>query len=415
MTSAFGLQIAIVLGALAWKGQRLRRSGQFIPASGVGSTILVALAALTLTLLLHLPPGHRGGPRGLVAHLVQLGQNTTLIATFAALQLLYLGYHPEQGRRYSGRWEILIAGSVVAVLTALTCWAVLTNNSLSYSLATLHRPVVAAFFLLPTAYVLYAAGCHAVYGLRYATQSQSWTRAGALGLTATGITLLFAATALRAFITLSTVTGNGFPIGLRETASGLISIGNPSVACGLVVPLVASRVTAGLTRMRARRLFRELEPLWTLLSWTYPELVRPAHPAPLAADQATRPATSGTGPTGQAGSPSIGFLAANRRTECRDGLSMLRPYLIGEQPTPADSRVARAVREIADTTADITTSVTALSVTALSVTDPSVNPGPGNAGRRAAYLADTRQLVAISRALTSRDLSWCTTNTKEHV
>jgi hypothetical protein len=94
---------------------------------------------------------------------------------------------------------------------------------------------------------------------------------------------------------------------------------------------------------------------------------------------------------------------------------MLRPYLIGEQPTPADSRVARAVREIADTTADITTSVTALSVTALSITDPSVNPGPGNAGRRAAYLADTRQLVAISRVLQTRDLSWCMTNTKEHV
>lgn len=396
MTSTFVLQIAIVFGALAWKGQRLRRSRQFVPDSGIPWAIIAGLAALTLTLILHLPEGHLGGPRGLVPHLIQFGQNATLVATFVALQMLYTGCRAEEGRRYSGRWEIVIASSVLAVMAGITVWAVFTDNSLSYSPGSLHRPIVAVFFLLPTVYVLYAAGSQIVYALWYAVQSRSCPRAASLGLIALGMSLLFGAIVLRGWITVNAVSGRGFAVELRETASFLISIGNPTVAIGLVTPLVARRIAATLSRIQAGRMYRELEPLWLLLSWTFPEVVRPQLPASPAISDPGEPEIEL-----EPDRPTIGFLATGRRTVCRDGFGLLRPYLVGETHIPENSRVGRAVREIAAAKVPIPLAT-------------SVN-GEGSPDRRNAYRADTRELLAVARALRSRDLSWCRTSMREHV
>lgn len=385
MTSAFILQICIVLGALAWRGQRLRSSREFVPASGVRWTIIVALAALTVSLILHLPPGQPGGPHGLVAHLVQLGQNATLISTFAALQLLHLGYWPEDGRRYCGRWEMAIVAAILAVLTMLTAWAVITGDSLSYSAAALRRPVVAVFFLLPTLYLVYAAGSQVAYGVLYAVQSRSRLRAAALILTSIGMLFLLGACALRGFITVSAVTGHGFPDELRKIATVFIGIGNPAVAIGMVTPLIVRH----LRRMQSRNQFNDLEPLWNLLTWTFPELVRPPLPDAPEAGPPTHAVMLES--DGRSRRPSIGFLAAGRRSECLDGYILIRPYLAGQRPVRAGSRIEQAVREISAVTA----------------TEGGATPGETAS-------SDPRQLVAVSRALKSRDLSWCQPIVREH-
>ena len=394
MTSSLALQIAIVLGALAWKGQRLRASRQFIPATGATYAVVVALVACTLNVVLDLR-GHRDGSQGLGEHLAQLAQNASLLATFFALQVLYLGYQREEGRRYSGRWEVTIVVGIFFVQTALTGWAVATGTSLYYSATGLRRPAGAVFFFLPTLYVLYATASQVVCGLRYAMQSKSRTRATALALTSFGVSLLFAATTVRTGDALRTVSGAGFSVSLRQTASSVIEIGRTTSAAGLVLPVVVSRLIAVINRVRAGKRFHDLEPLWILLTWAYPELKGPARP--------TSVAMSGhewifqTGGAGSGAPRTVSFLATSRLTECRDGYTMLRPYLNGDQDLPENDRVARAVHEIITTARDAV---------------PAANSGDADPKRWRADLTDCH-LVAISRALKSSDLSWC--NTKEHV
>ena len=149
MTNAYVLELAIVVGAFAWKGGDTRLERRYGPSNSLYWTVAIALLGLVLTVMLGVRSDSVERPIGL---LLQLGQNFTLVATLVALQVLYLGFEPEPGRRHSGRREVGLAGLILAVMTIITGWAIVTGHSLQYSASGLHSPIVATFFFLPTLY-----------------------------------------------------------------------------------------------------------------------------------------------------------------------------------------------------------------------------------------------------------------------
>ena len=162
----------------------------------------------------------------------------------------------------------------------------------------------------------------------------------------------------------------------------LITVGNPALAIGLSYAALTGRLIAGFRWWRAYQLHRDLDPLWRLVRWTFPELIQPPAPTdgtpfPESARFTRRPMT---------------YIATRRRTECRDGYNRLQPFLKGICVAEKQIRVHRAVEELK-----------ACSVLALEA----INTDGPDGQRRDSFDEDTRRLVAISRALRKRDLSWC--------
>ncbi len=380
--SAVGVQLAIILAALAWKGLQLRQERDFIPDTGVRWTVAIALATLILTLLLDIPAQSADGPHSIATHLIQLGQNATIIATLLSLQLLYLDFRAPAGRRHSGQREILLAGTVLAIMAVIIANAIARNETVHYAPDALRRPEVATFYLTGLAYIIYADIAQVVYGLRYATRARSAMRRIALTITAIGMLLLLAASTLRAGLAISVLLGRGFSFPVQHGASWLITVGNPVLAIGLSYPVLAGRLIAGFRWWRAYRLHRDLDSLWWLVRWTFPELIQPpaptdGEPPPKSTRFTRRPMT---------------YIATRRRTECRDGYNQLQSSLNGVGPPSRQSRVRRAVGELMACSAP---ALMALSSDGM------------DARGRDSFDEDTRQLVAISRALRARDLSWC--------
>jgi hypothetical protein len=393
MISTMFFEFGIVIAALAWKGQRLRdpHTRRFIPISGIRWTMVLAFVAVSLSLEQLIPD--TDAPGEWLTYLAEYLHDVAVIAIFVALQVLYLGYQPEKGRWWSGRTEVRAAGSVLLVVAGITFWAAVTQSPIRFNQENLRRPVIAAFYLVPTVYILYAEISQVAYGVYYAIRHRSWVRSSALLLAATGMALLFVATAMRGWLMVAGVAGGPFSVKSQHIASTLITVGNIIVAAGLVLPVPAAGALAASRRWRARRLYKLLEPLWWLVRYAFPELIRPAAPT----ENTGAAGDTGGGPSSESPrreldrKPTPEFLATGRRTECRGGYQMLQPYLSGAEAVP-DIRVEKAVAELAAT---------------LPRRVPQLSTYGSAPDSRAAWRADTRQLVAVSRALRTRDLSWC--------
>ncbi|MYZ37865.1 MULTISPECIES: MAB_1171c family putative transporter [unclassified Streptomyces] len=269
----------------------------------------------------------------------------------------------------------LLIGVLIALLVAMIATpATLRDHTLSTPYMA--EPAIACFYIIGNAYFVYAyltSGFWALYCARMASWHLAFgLRTMTLGLFGLAITSVNRVVwvCLRIGEPGSHSTFNMVNWAMNDWALGIVLIGvcySASVQLILHLRSVAHH----------RRMYRDLTPLWQVLSAAYPELVLNREPA---ISPWTRFRLRGT---------HVRFY--RRLIECRDGLVRLSPYLMQVAPDadlargPAD-QLARHINDALALKPATEDPHTALSAARIALP-------PGND-----LSADARELIAISRA-----------------
>lgn len=277
-------------------------------------------------------------------------QNCSLAVGFCAVMVFFLlsasGTRFDSGlhkQRLPARvwWEsavVLVVCAVLAVAMARTP-APLQEGAYPSSGrlqdAALGRPEVVAFYLVAVGYFAYAATCSAVWAARYGRESSVRARIG-LWMAAAGMVLFGVASACRGLYVGLRGLGMTAPAPVTNVATVLIDLGATLWIAGLLAVGIAARGAALRVRLRHRRAFHALRPLWEPLHAAFPEDALDDHarrePGRLWRDRLS---------PGQ-----LHREYWRRSVECRDGLSKLSPWLrdVGYSSADPPGEQAAAVR-----------------------------------------------------------------------
>lgn len=203
-------------------------------------------------------------------------QNCSLAVGFCAVMVFFLlsasGTRFDSGlhkQRLPARvwWEsavVLVVCAVLAVAMARTP-APLQEGAYPSSGrlqdAALGRPEVVAFYLVAVGYFAYAATCSAVWAARYGRESSVRARIG-LWMAAAGMVLFGVASACRGLYVGLRGLGMTAPAPVTNVATVLIDLGATLWIAGLLAVGIAARGAALRVRLRHRRAFHALRPLW---------------------------------------------------------------------------------------------------------------------------------------------------------
>ncbi|WP_172385640.1 MAB_1171c family putative transporter [Streptomyces sp. MNP-20] len=353
----------VLATATAWKLYQLSRAPRNLGLRWLTLCVVCATAAYPLG---------TDSARVTIDGLFSIGATKLLIdilylGMLCTLMLFYLhsaGDVPAVRRR--ARWEVagflaVVIGIVTAAVTA-PHHAVLWN---SFESADMTVPQVAIFYLEIGLYMLYSISVSCRRTHRYARMSSGTAAVGLWAATA-GLLGMAVSTSFRTAFVIFRSQGGAVPAWLTIASSGLLVASLPVFVLGVTWPGAQSRYAACRLWLEHRRVYRDLEPLWRLLSSTYPDTVLP--------EEGWRWRSN--------------FRYARRVIECRDGLLRISPHLsfagpVLESMAPEDL----AVR---------------LQHAAVAVRRGQAHVPPGRPlaiSRHNDLTAEVKQLVALSRAL----------------
>ncbi|WP_405656279.1 MAB_1171c family putative transporter [Streptomyces sp. RK9] len=300
----FCLALAI---ATAWKLYQVSRAPRSLPLRWL--TLCLACAAVPYLLISD--SGRAGVDGALGDGAAKLLADVLFLGMSYCLMVFYL-YSADEGpaTRRRVRLEGLGLLGFVAVITIAAATAP-RDSALrsSFEGADMTIPQVAAFYLGLGVYLMYAyiVSCRRTH--RYARMSSGHEAVG-LWLATVGLLGHIGATAVRSGFAVVRTQGVAVADWLTLSSGVLLVVSTPVFVLGVTWPGAHSRLTAWRVRRHHRRVHRQLEPLWLLLSTTYPDTV---FPAPARGRRAHRAYT-------------------RRVVECRDGLVRISPHLRREIP-----------------------------------------------------------------------------------
>jgi hypothetical protein len=279
-----------------------------------GLSYLFGLAAGTAHAVLGLEPI----TWRLIQHLVQLVTGYSLIVFY-----LYSALDGREARRRA-LWHAvpLVAAAVIMIVATAVMPAELHDAAAALTSGRPGGPVsvpsVALLYLTVNFYRAYAFATALLWTRRYARGAEPRLRHGlaiaSLGLAATVLSL-------SAFVAANIVrwTGGVMPRTILMTAMVMLVLGYVVFLIGVAYPAAVMRLAALRVWWQHRRVYRQLNPLWTVLHREFPE------------DALERVPTS---PLRDA----LSLRGVHRRyyrrvIECRDGLVRISPYLgtLGER------------------------------------------------------------------------------------
>ncbi|MEU9375751.1 MAB_1171c family putative transporter [Streptomyces sp. NPDC048255] len=281
---------------------------------------LQAVTYCILCACLSFPMGLRsvaGDVDGMVgAGTTKLVQNVLLLGTAYWLMCFYLqsASDPRSGRRRA-RIEVIPLLVTAVVITAATLATPRAARTHVYATADMRVPGVTVFYLAAGVYLTYALAMALWWTLRYVRTTHGPLAVG-LRLVALSLACMVGAGALRAVLALVRAGGGTVPPVVITSVKLLLDLAIPLFVVGVIYPGAAGRLTALRLRLRHRRTYRRLTPLWTALHAAFPE--NALHQAP---SGGWRDWPARLNPRG-----------AHRRyyrrvVECRDGLVRLSPHL----------------------------------------------------------------------------------------
>jgi hypothetical protein len=366
------LTAALLLLAVLWKVYQLFQAPQDRALRAVTACLLCTAGSFSTGL----PAENKALNTLAGTGASSLASNVLLLGAVYGLLSFYL--YSATGRRRASRrarLEALPLMMTLIVITLATISAPAGVRGRPYGTADLHTPQVAVFFVAAQLYLVYALTTAAWWTGRYARMSQKPVNIG-LWLTASSLTGMAAANALRVAMDLIAWHGSAAPAVLNQGGALLFALAVPAFVVGLSYPGVMLRLAAFRIWRQHRRTYRCLRPLWQLLHEAFPE------------DSLHRQ------PTG-AWREDLTIRGVHRRyyrriIECRDGLVRVSPYLAHQ-----DVRDGATSEVLADHLRSALRSRAAgehVPGHAVAVALP----------REDSLDADARQLVALSDALTTR-------------
>ncbi|MFF2045923.1 MAB_1171c family putative transporter [Kitasatospora sp. NPDC058170] len=322
----------LVIGSV-WKTIDLVRA----PHDKVLRMLVCCLSLLAAGELLSFPEFSGAIDRWTVTGVNKILFNGLYMAGLAALILFFVSAVPGERARYLRRvrFDLALLGGVLLVIAVLL--AVTPESIRGHTLGTPHmaRPSIALFYLVGNSYFIYAYLASGLWTLRFARMAALHLAVG-LRIVALGLLGMTVSAVGRIVLVCARIGQPGshqffnqLNWSLTDWSMGLMLVGISYSACLQLLAHLRSVV-------RHRRMYRELTPLWTVLSGAYPELVLHQEPA------GSRRSRWWIRRTHER--------FYRRLIECRDGLVRLSPYLVQVAPTadlaclPAD-QLARYIAE----------------------------------------------------------------------
>lgn len=186
----------------------------------------------------------------------------------------------------------------------------------------------AFFFLIASGYLAYGL-LQCVRSIRRFLRMADGYLKVSLLILITGLILLAVGSLTQIIYVLSSLLWGVSLLGLMQVSTILSLIGLVAFLVGISYPMLYARSRAIVAGLRRRRRYRELEPLWTLVTWAVPGVVLPGH----GGDQLKSTPT---------------VLFERRIVEIRDGLTQLSPLLSQEFDAAPDADRAALLREAVD-------------------------------------------------------------------
>lgn len=365
--------------ALAWKLHHLYRHPSSAPLRAFTLCLVFACASYPLV--------SSGGASYVDALAGQgtakLGRTVLALAGSYSLMCFYLysAADAAAGRRRA-RWEGVVV--LLMIAAALITAGYVPTSAFVGDFATADRavPQLMVFYVIVDLYLFYVLAMATWWTCVYARKSSRpyavglWTAAAGLSGQVIACAVRLAILALRWWTghvpdTLTTGTG-AFPL-----------LAGVAFTAGITYPAACTRVMAIRLWLRHRRLHRQLEPLWLLLTRAYPETVLHTTTA------------SGTAWGGLRG---VHLRCHRRIIECRDGLVRISPHI--SRRALADPSGAAGPVVLA---AELRRAARAVEQGLPACYEPVLLAVPSHG----AVDADVQQLVALSLALGERSDAIC--------
>jgi hypothetical protein len=292
--------------ALAWRIYQLQRAPRELPVWAVAVTI----AGVFGSFLCQQKAISDALDELVVRGAGRLLNNVLLSAGLCSLLIFFLGSTLGPRRYRRAAFEMIpLAAAIALMCTALAITPAKARGD-SLSGTVVHIPGVALFYL--------GAGSYLIYGLiacvwwigRYYRTADHHLRIG-LRLSGIGLSLCAVGGILRALFVVAWIVGPSMAV-LLSIGIALVILGTMLFIVGLSYPGVQARFAALLRRRRHRRHYQQLNPLWTLLTKAYPDIVLRAGPRR---------------PFDRLRPHNVHRRYYRRVIEIRDGLVQLSPYL----------------------------------------------------------------------------------------
>ncbi|MEI5101845.1 MAB_1171c family putative transporter [Streptomyces sp. PmtG] len=346
--------------AAVWKLYQLSRTPESRPLRWL--TLCLSCAAASMAMPGSTPTldaAFGTGTAKLLLNVLTLGMTCCLMVFY----LYAVGEGPATRRRARREATVLlvVCGALTADAVTAPDDAVLRST---FESADMTVPQVGAFYGTVGLYMLYTLVVSGCRTRRYAHLSHGSAAVGLWTATA-GLVGMVVSTGCRTGFVAHRAAGGGVPHWLTVATGTLLLFSTPVFVLGVTWPGARSRAAAWRLWLRHRRAYRELEPLWRLLSAAFPGTVLPE--------------------TARRGGP-VHRRYARRVVECRDGLVRIGPHLGGGNVEPPSAgelavRLRRAAAAVRGGRAE------SRPVAPLAV------PWLGDRG------AEVEELVALSRAL----------------
>jgi hypothetical protein len=321
------VSMTVVFGAaLAWRIYQLQRAPRRLPLWAVTVTVAgVSGSSLCQQKVVSDALDHVSFPGA-----GRLLNNVLLSVALCSLLVFFLGSAPGPGKYRRVAWELVPLGAVITLMCVALASTPPEVRGLSLGPDVVHVTGAALFYLGAGLYLIYGLIACVGWIFRYLRTADRQLRIGLL-FGGYGLALAAAGSVLRAlYIVLAWAGGPALPV-LLTVAIPLVILGIAGFLVGISYPGVHARFAALRRRRRHGRYYRELNPLWTLLSAAYPDIVLRTTPAkPL----------EGLHPR------NVHRRFYRRVIEIRDGLVQLSPYLGSDLASVAEVDATSAAAEL---------------------------------------------------------------------
>lgn len=315
-TFAIALFLTILTTAVAWKLYQLYQA----PRDASLRSLALCLVCIACSYLFAMPDGRAGFDHIASHNVAKLVQNVLLLATSYFLMCFYLhsvADKPVSRRR--ARREAAVMVLVTGVITVAATTAPGEAIAVGFRAADMTNPHVTVFYLGAGLYMLYTLAAASWWTRQYARVSRR-PHATGLWLAAAGLTGMAFACATRAIFIVIRAFGGSVPDVVTASVSLVLMFSILAFIIGVTYPGARTRLDAFRVWRRHRRVLRQLQPLWELLSEAFPEYVM--EPSSLS----WRDRWSARG---------VHRRYTRRWAECRDCLVRLSPYLLDHPPGSA--------------------------------------------------------------------------------
>jgi len=320
VTAMHVLLVVVLVPAMAAKLGHAHSDRNSLEVIAVCAAALFLTAALTLDVVraLHvaLPVSKR---------VVQVLTTLLAVGAHASLQLFYLAFVARFLPVVRLRAEAVLLSAVVASTVWFACAIAGTDRIIPgtgfYAIA---------FDVVTLGYIMYALLTQMYWTARYARRFADPVFRTAARLTAAGVSVLaLCFVVVLGHVLSAAILSSGEPY-RQFPLRGLIHLGTVVLVLGLTLPAVVTQLLRLRRFWTDARTYRELGPLWTAIADALPEIVRPRRPA-----GSRRPVRS-----------SVSTAFQLRLAQCRDGYSMVSPFLRdGSEPPAALRNLGRTLRE----------------------------------------------------------------------